>query len=104
MFLLTNFIKAGAKYSMEMVNSIVNECGERIFNCYCLVHDSHPHKKHTMDFLQAITASSYYEQSQPMRFVHVAKIDQFIPIQLYNNPILHFLFQGKVEGYNVECV
>ncbi|XP_058805001.1 protein MMS22-like [Phymastichus coffea] len=67
MHLLINLIKAGKTYSIEILDSIILECVPNILSCYCRVHDSHPHKKHTMDFLREITTSPYYQENVSLR-------------------------------------
>ncbi|KAK2579413.1 hypothetical protein KPH14_003271 [Odynerus spinipes] len=63
LFLLKSLLKGGKMYAIHITESIVTICTPHIINCYLKVHDHHPHKQHTIDFMNSIFTNCYYTEN-----------------------------------------
>lgn len=63
-WLIKMLLIGGKMYPKHIVEHIIQICSPKIFGCYMKVHDHHPHKLHTIDFIGDIIKNPYYEESK----------------------------------------
>ncbi|KYM87553.1 Protein MMS22-like protein [Atta colombica] len=63
-WLIKTLLKEGRKYPKYITEHIIQICSPSIFGCYMKVHDHHPHKLHTIDFINDIIKNPYYEEEK----------------------------------------
>ncbi|XP_014477165.1 PREDICTED: protein MMS22-like isoform X2 [Dinoponera quadriceps] len=66
-WLIKTLLKDGKTYPRYIVEHIIQVCLPNIFGCYMKVHDHHPHKLHTIDFISDVIKSPYYEENKIIR-------------------------------------
>ncbi|KAG7210314.1 hypothetical protein KM043_011855 [Ampulex compressa] len=67
MLLLRNLLKGGQNYASHIIDFIITICTPNIFGCYMKIHDHHPHKQHTIDFISNIMSNPYYKENGTTR-------------------------------------
>lgn len=66
-WLIKTLLKEGRKYPKYITEHIIQICSPNIFGCYMKVHDHHSHKLHTIDFINDVIKSPYYEEDKFIR-------------------------------------
>ncbi|XP_011637201.1 protein MMS22-like isoform X2 [Pogonomyrmex barbatus] len=66
-WLIKTLLKEGRKYPKCITEHIIQICSPNIFGCYMKVHDHHPHKLHTINFINDVIKSPYYEEDKFIR-------------------------------------
>lgn len=66
-WLIKTLLKEGRKYPKYITEHIIQICSPSIFGCYMKVHDHHPHKLHTIDFISDVIKNPYYEEDKFIR-------------------------------------
>lgn len=66
-WLIKTLLKEGRKYPKYITEHIIQICSPSIFECYMKIHDHHPHKLHTIDFISDVIKSPYYEEDKFIR-------------------------------------
>ncbi|XP_012139632.2 protein MMS22-like isoform X2 [Megachile rotundata] len=64
MIILQNLLKGEISYPCHIVEYIILICPPRIIECYVKVHEHHPHKQQTIDFINNVTRNRYYKESR----------------------------------------
>ncbi|XP_033366135.1 protein MMS22-like isoform X2 [Bombus vosnesenskii] len=67
MILLQNLLKDEINYACHIVESIIVICTSYIIGCYVKVHDHHPHKQQTIDFINNIIRNRYYKENNSLQ-------------------------------------
>ncbi|XP_020281370.1 protein MMS22-like isoform X2 [Pseudomyrmex gracilis] len=66
-WLLKTMLKEGRTYSKHITEYIIQICSPNIFGCYMKLHDHHPHKLYTIDFINVVIKSPYYDEDKRIR-------------------------------------
>lgn len=66
-WLVRTLLKGGKTYPKHITESIIQICSPNIFSCYIKIHDHHPHKLYTIDFITDVIKSPYYEEDKVIR-------------------------------------
>lgn len=66
-WLIKTLLKEERNYPKYITEHIIQICSPNIFGCYMRVHDHHPHKLHTIDFINDVIKSPYYEEDKFIR-------------------------------------
>ncbi|XP_032672061.1 protein MMS22-like [Odontomachus brunneus] len=66
-WLIKTLLKEEKTYPKYIVEHIIQICSSNIFGCYMKVHDHHPHKLYTIDFIRDVIKNSYYEADKIIR-------------------------------------
>ncbi|XP_028046332.2 protein MMS22-like isoform X2 [Monomorium pharaonis] len=61
-WLIKTLLKEGKNYPKYITEHIIQTCSPSIFGCYMKVPDHHPHKLHTIDFINDVIKNPYYEK------------------------------------------
>ncbi|KAG9429298.1 protein MMS22-like isoform X1 [Apis mellifera carnica] len=67
MIILQNLLKGEKDYAYYIVEHIILICTSYIIKCYIKVHDHHPHKQQTIDFISSIINNIYYKEDNTLR-------------------------------------
>ena len=67
MIILQNLLKGEKNYPCHIIEYIILICSPHIFGCYIKVHDHHPHKQQTIDFINNVTRNSYYKENRSLQ-------------------------------------
>ncbi|KAK0098257.1 hypothetical protein PV326_010156 [Microctonus aethiopoides] len=67
MILFTSLIGAANTYPKYLIEFIISKCGMNIIECYIKVHDLHPHKKQTINFITKVVSNPYYKEDHSLR-------------------------------------
>lgn len=67
MIILQNLLKGEKNYAYYIVEHIILICTSYIIKCYIKVHDHHPHKQQTIDFISSIINNIYYKEDNTLR-------------------------------------
>ncbi|TGZ50279.1 Uncharacterized protein DBV15_02129 [Temnothorax longispinosus] len=95
-WLIKTLLKEGRKYSKYITEHIIQICSPNIFGCYMKVHDHHPHKLHTIDFINDVIKSPYYEEDKFIREKFQAAISAAVKKYLMINTQFTFEFIRSV--------
>ncbi|EFN83552.1 Uncharacterized protein C6orf167 [Harpegnathos saltator] len=92
-WLIKTLLKEGKKYPKYTVEHIVQICSPHIFGCYVKVHDHHPHKLHTIDFISDVVKSPYYEEDRIIREKFQAAVSTMVQkyLTLNTQPTFEFI-------------
>lgn len=66
-WIIKTLLKEGRIYPKYITEVIVQICSPNIFGCYMKIHDHHPHKLHTIDFINDVIKSPYYDEDKSIR-------------------------------------
>ncbi|XP_029176045.1 protein MMS22-like isoform X2 [Nylanderia fulva] len=66
-WLIKTLLKEGRRYPKHIIEHIIQICSPNIFGCYMKIPDHHPHKIHTIDFIDDIIKNPYYEEDKFIR-------------------------------------
>ncbi|XP_011860729.1 PREDICTED: protein MMS22-like isoform X2 [Vollenhovia emeryi] len=91
-WLIKTLLKEGRKYPKCITENIVQICSPSIFGCYIKVHDHHPHKLHTVDFISDVIKSPYYEEDKFIREKFQAAVSAAVQKYLTTNTQFTFEF------------
>lgn len=67
MQLLRNLVNSGKTYDNHIIELITAICVPNIVACYFKVHNLHPHRQHTVDFIGDVTTNPYYHEDSLLR-------------------------------------
>ncbi|XP_076654446.1 protein MMS22-like [Halictus rubicundus] len=67
MIFLQNLLKGGKDYASHVIEYIILICTPYIIGGYIKVHDYHPHKQHTLEFVRNIVRNPYYKESHTLQ-------------------------------------
>ncbi|OXU29027.1 hypothetical protein TSAR_005155 [Trichomalopsis sarcophagae] len=104
MLLLRNLIRAGKIYSIDVLDSIVSVSASSIFNCYMRVHDHHPHKQQTIDFLKDVSLNSYYKENLSLREKLNEIVWNALNKYVQTNSKVSFEFVSSISKINIELL
>ncbi|XP_011065878.1 PREDICTED: protein MMS22-like [Acromyrmex echinatior] len=91
-WLIKTLLKEGRKYPKYITEHIIQICSPSIFGCYMKVHDHHPHKLHTIDFINDIIKNPYYEEDKFIREKFQTAISAAVQKYLMTNTQFTFEF------------
>ncbi|XP_015602809.1 protein MMS22-like isoform X2 [Cephus cinctus] len=86
MLLLRNVLKAGTAYKSCVIELIVTICTTRIVGCYVKVHEHHPHRQQTLDFINEVMCSCYYKENVLIRNKFQEALSRSVDKCLLTNP------------------
>ena len=69
MILVQNLLKGERNYACHVTEYIISICTPYIIGGYVKVHDHHPHKQHTIDFINSVVKNSYYKENRTLQLV-----------------------------------
>lgn len=70
-WLIKTLLKRGKTYLKHITELIIQICSPNIFGCYMKIHDHHPHKLYTIDFINDVIKSPYYEEDKLIRWTKI---------------------------------
>ncbi|EZA59634.1 Protein MMS22-like protein [Ooceraea biroi] len=95
-WLIKTLLNEGRVYPKHITVHIVQICSPNIFGCYMKVHDHHPHKLHTIEFISDVIKSPYYEDDQSIREKFQAAVSTAVQKYLTLNTQFTFEFIRSV--------
>ncbi|CAL7941312.1 unnamed protein product [Xylocopa violacea] len=67
MIILQNLLKSEKNYPYYVTEYIILICTPHVIGCCIKVHDHHPHKQQTIDFINGVITNSYYKENNSLR-------------------------------------
>nr|XP_031832750.1 protein MMS22-like isoform X2 [Nomia melanderi] len=104
MIFLQNLLKGGKDYANHVVEYIILICTPYIIEGYIKVHDYHPHKQHTLDFMKNIVRNPYYKESHILQEKLNTAIFNTIQKLITTNQHNTFEFLQSILSVKIEIV
>ncbi|XP_050445023.1 protein MMS22-like isoform X1 [Cataglyphis hispanica] len=95
-WLIKTLLKEGRKYPKYIAEHIIQVCSPNIFGCYMKIQDHHPHKLHTIDFINDVIKNPYYEEDKLIRDKFQSAISAAVQKYLILNTQFTFEFMRSV--------
>lgn len=74
MIFLQNLLKGEKNYAHHVMECIISICTPYIIGGYMKVHDHHPHKQHTINFINSTVRNSYYKENLTLQLVLLSSV------------------------------
>ncbi|KAF3426824.1 hypothetical protein E2986_01096 [Frieseomelitta varia] len=104
MILLQNLLKDEINYACHITESIIVICTSYIIGCYIKVHDHHPHKQQTIDFIDNIIRNRYYKDNNSLQNKFYDIISSSVRKSLLINQHNTFEFLHSILSISTEII
>ncbi|XP_033336521.2 protein MMS22-like isoform X1 [Megalopta genalis] len=104
MIFLQNLLKGGKDYASHVIEYIILICTPYIIGGYIKVHDYHPHKQHTLEFMRNIVRNPYYKESHTLQEKLNTAIFNTIQKLITTNQHNTFEFLQSILSVKIEII
>ncbi|OAD54304.1 Protein MMS22-like [Eufriesea mexicana] len=104
MIILQNLLKGDRNYACHIIEYIISICTSHVVGCYIKVHDHHPHKQQTTDFINNIIGNIYYKENNCLRDKFYNTISSTVKRSLITNQHNTFEFLYSILSISIEIV
>lgn len=87
MVILQNLLKGDKNYACHVIEFIISICTPSVIGCYIKVHDHHPHRQQTVDFINNIVQNSYYKENNFLRNKFYGVVSNYLQRALIINQL-----------------
>ncbi|XP_043263204.1 protein MMS22-like, partial [Colletes gigas] len=104
MIYLQSLLKGDKNYAYHVTEYIILICTPYIIEGYMKVHDHHPHKQHTIDFITNVIRNSYYKEDHTLQEKFNNVISNVVQKSIIKDQHNTFKFIRSVLPINTEIV
>ncbi|XP_026671561.1 protein MMS22-like [Ceratina calcarata] len=87
MVILQTLLRGDRNYACHVIECIISICTSSVIGCYIKVHDHHPHRQQTVDFINSVIQNSYYKEDESLRNKFYGVLSNYLPRALIINQL-----------------